>query len=89
MLGEDVTNWLKRSRRIWLKKPKKQTIPVVINLLRERFPYAYPYEYSYGSPYMGTSEDKYSYGAGKGKIRMDPEKTVGLSLEDLLAESRT
>ena len=62
-------------KKRWLTKDQKSVDP-----MKNRAPFHADYDYSYGAPYEGSSYDEYSKGEGKGKIRMDPEKGVGLGL---------
>jgi hypothetical protein len=76
--------WLK-AKRFYLKRQKTIDRPdKLVNPMKDsRFPYSYPYPYSYGDPYESGGGRGFSYtsdpGSG-GKIKMDPEKYIGLGL---------
>jgi hypothetical protein len=60
------------------KKRKQWLVPAYDYLTdpgKSRAPFHTEYPYAYGSPYAGTSEDKYDSGTGD-KINMDPEKYI-------------
>ena len=71
--------WLK-AKKGWLKDTSKCKHQDTTDPMKARAPFHKEYDYSYGAPYEGSSYDEYSKGEGTGKIKMDPEKYVGLGL---------